>query len=131
MSPADEWGKDRLDDLASQVRMVASVTTLVATHDAKIDAIIDDVRSIERMRDANVTRFEKRLDELAVEQRKAVKEWSRACSEQVARLEAKIDAQVLAQQANRWTPTQWAAVLGPTFAALIAAVALIVTGGGA
>ncbi len=33
-------------------------------------------------------------------------------------------------KARQWTPTQWAAVLGPTMAALIAAAAVLMTGGG-
>lgn len=40
------WNDDRLDDLASQVRMMAPLATQVATNAAQIDAIKDDVREL-------------------------------------------------------------------------------------
>jgi chromosome segregation ATPase len=59
-----------------------------------------------------------------------LREFDRACDAKVDRLDrkiekvsTKIDNQALA---NRWTPTQWAAVLGPTLAAMIGLVAVLV-----
>lgn len=130
MSPGDEWNDKRLDDLAHQVRVVAALTTLVATHDAKIDGLFDDVQAIVAARDKNMARYDKSLEELRDEHRAAVRAWSEACDKKVDRLEAKIDAQAQAAQANKWSPTQWAAVLGPTMAALIGLAAVLLGGGG-
>lgn len=118
MSP-DEWGKDRLDDLAYQVRTVASLTTLVATHDAKIDGLGDD---IDALREAH--------REFVTDSRRALESWNQACDRKVTRLESKIDEQARLVQANKWTPTQWAAILGPTFAAFVGLAAVLLGGGG-
>lgn len=37
----ERWSDDRLDDLAHQVRTVSSMTSQLATHDAKIDGLVD------------------------------------------------------------------------------------------
>lgn len=127
MSP-DEWGKDRLDDLAHQVRVVAALGGIVSAHTAQIDALKDDDTKRDRLRDANIARYEKRLEDLRDEHRDAVRKWSEACDAKVARLERKIDEQAVRAQANRWTPTQWAAVLGPTLAALVGLAAVLLGG---
>ena len=114
----ERWSDDRLDDLSHQVRVVASLTTLVATHTAKIDGLGDDVEAIQVAH-----------REFVADSRDALAAWSRACDIKVDRLERKIDAQAERAQASRWTPTQWVAVLGPTLSALIAAAAVLLTGG--
>lgn len=81
-----------------------------------------------------------RLDDLAVEVSR-----QRALSENVARLAADMEAVAKDQKridknletldtkmdtlqlANRWTPVQWAAIIGPALTALIGAAALVVT----
>ncbi len=115
----ERWSDDRLDDLAQQVRVVASLSTLVATHHAKIDGLDDSVKA----GDAAHRQF-------VADSRASLVAWSEACDKKVSRLEHKIDAQAERAQANKWTPVQWAAILGPTSAALIGAVALLLTGGG-
>lgn len=86
------------------MRAVASVTTMVATHDAKIDGLTDDVHAIQNQHSRDLGRIEKLILEVRDE-----------CREQAKN--------------NRWTPMVRAAVIGPTTASLIAAVALIATKG--
>jgi len=52
--------------------MVAALTTLVATHDAKIDGLTDDVETIDRVREANIARYDKSLADVRNEQRAAM-----------------------------------------------------------
>lgn len=121
MTP-DEWPDRRLDDLAAQVRMVASLSTLVATHDAKIDGQGEEIDAIREMLREAVVRVEKAMDAISVE-----------CDRNSSRVEKKVDRQAEKIEqltvAQRWTPTQWAAVLGPALTALIGAVALVLTKG--
>ena len=100
----DRWSDDRLDDLAAQVRFVGSLTTQVATHHAQIDGLTDDVAATREQHGKDLGRIEKAIIEIRDE----------------CRAQAK---------ANAWTPVVKAAVIGPTMASLIAAVALIVTKG--
>lgn len=120
--PPERWSDDRLDDLASQVRFVASLVTQVATHDAELTGLDDDVRALrEAVRDGSV-RTEVALTGVA-----------KACEDQTSavRLEVRDQAAELRRLtvAQRWTPTQWAAILGPALTALIGAAALVLSKG--
>lgn len=90
----DRWSDDRLDDLAHQVRVISSMTTQLATHDAKIDGLVERVHNLGKL-----------VEEIRDESRQHAR-------------------------ANAWTPMVKAAVLGPTAASLIAAVALLFSRGG-
>ena len=114
MSP-EEWPTSRLDDLAAQVRVIASLTTLVATHTTKIDGLDDDVDALRELHREFVRDSKAMLEQI-----------NRTCETRVNRVEVKVDELTRAQ---RWTPAQWSAILGPTLVALIGAVALVVTGG--
>lgn len=89
----ERWSDDRLDDLAHQVRTVSSMTSQLATHDAKIDGLVESLA---------------RVQATVVGLREESREQARA---------------------SAWTPMVRAAVLGPTMASLVAAVALILTKG--
>lgn len=43
---SNKWPDDRLDDLASQVRTVAALSTIVSAHDVKIDLAADEREGI-------------------------------------------------------------------------------------
>jgi hypothetical protein len=105
----DEWGKERLDDLAYQVRTVAALTTLVATHDAKIDGLGDDV---EALRTAH--------REFVADSREALRIWSEACDKKIQRIEARLDRD---RASHEWTLsaklTLFAALFGPLLGALV------------
>lgn len=114
----DKWSDERLDDLATQVRFVATLATQVATHHAEISGLDDDVKGLrDALREA-MARMEASL--IAV---------GKTCEEHTRRVERKIDEQATAAAANKWTPTQWVAILGPTLVALIGLVGVLITGG--
>ncbi len=116
--PADAWSNQRLDELSERVRVVLALATDVGVHTAQLDGLGDDIRLLrESQREA--------IRDLRV----MVEAIGRACEEHTRRVERKIDEQAKVAAANRWSPTQWAAVLGPTLTALIGAAALILTGG--
>ena len=103
----EEWNDRRLDDLAAQVRVMAALATQVATNSANITGHDDDIARLGRM----------------------LEQVGRVCEEHTNRIEKKIDDQAKMALANKWTPTQWAAILGPTLVALIGLVGVLVTGG--
>lgn len=111
----DEWNDRRLDDLAAQVRVVASLATQVATHTAKIDGADDDIKALREM-----------LRDFVTESRKVLVAFNATCETRVQRVEMKVDELTRAQ---RWTPAQWAAIVGPALTALIGAAALVIVGG--
>ncbi len=111
MTP-DEWNDRRLDDLAHQVRVVAALSTQVATQHADLSNLKDDVLEQRRAHEDAVRQFREALATIA-----------KTCEEGTRRVEARIDARA----AGKWT--FWAAILGPTLTALIGAAALILTGG--
>jgi ElaB/YqjD/DUF883 family membrane-anchored ribosome-binding protein len=114
VTPVDKWTDDRLDDLAAQMRAIASVATLVATHEVKIDGQSAEVKALrEAQRDA--------LKEF----REVLQKFDDACEDRVRSLALRIEEQTRARQ---WTPQVKAAILGPTFASLIAALALVIRG---
>lgn len=45
----ERWSDDRLDDLAHQVRVVSSMTAQLATHDAKIDGLVDHLARVQTL----------------------------------------------------------------------------------
>lgn len=102
--------------------MVASLSTLVATHDAKIDGQGEEIDAIRELLREAIVRMEKAMAAISVE-----------CDRNSTRVEKKVDRQAekidALTAAQRWTPTQWAAVLGPAITALIGAVALVLTKG--
>ncbi len=115
MSP-DDWTDGRLDDLAAQVRALAAVSTLVATHAAKIDGVEDDVKALRDMHRDFVT-----------ESRKVLEAFNVSCETRVARVERKVDELTRAQ---RWTPGQLALVIAPTIAAVASIAVALISGGG-
>lgn len=46
--PHGRWNDDRLDDLASQMRMMAPLVTTVATHGAHIDGLREDIADLKQ-----------------------------------------------------------------------------------
>ncbi len=62
--------------------MVASLSTLVATHDAKIDGLGDDVRGLRELH-----------REMLVEMRATLATYNAECEKKIVRVEAKIDKQ--------------------------------------
>lgn len=104
---ARQWTDGRINDLAQRVDIMQTAVNHVARHAVKIDSIEDDIR----------------------EGRAAIMAIAKTCEDHTRRVEQKLDEQVKAAQANKWSPTQWAAILGPTLTALIGAAALILTGG--
>lgn len=121
MTP-ERWSDDRLDDLASQVRFVASLATQVATHHAEISGHEDDLKNVREAQREAMTRMERTLEVIG-----------KTCEDHTRRVEVKVDTQAKKIEtltaAQRWTPTQWAAILGPTLTALIGAAALVLTRG--
>lgn len=121
MSP-EKWSDERLDDLAYQVRAVAAVAAQVATHHAEISGLKDDDLAMrEALREA-MSRMEKALGSVA----RTCEDHTTAVRMDVREQNAEIRKLTAAQ---RWTPTQWAAILGPTLTALIGAAALVLTKG--
>lgn len=86
MTPENEWTTGRINDLAAQVRTVASVVTLVATHDVKIDAHSEDILALRENQREAVKEF-----------RDTLVAFDKACEKKVERLEAAIGT-------RRWSP---------------------------
>ena len=119
MTP-ERWTDDRLDDLAHQVRAVASVASLVAGHTAKLDALDDESHALrDAQRDATA------------EFRRVLSEFDRACEKKVERFEKAMDEQAkqvdTLTRAQRWTPTQWTAIITTGIAALGTLVGIVLT----
>ena len=70
MSPEDEWPNKRIDDLATEVPLVASLVPHVARHDVKIEALENGQQETNR----RLGRFEDKLD--ASSGRMTPKQWA-------------------------------------------------------
>jgi hypothetical protein len=120
MSPGDAWSDGRLDELAAQVRVFAAMTAQVATHEAKIDGLTDDVRMDRKIRDENIVRFERLIRDVRDENRAAVEKWSDACDAKIEKLAKRMDEQAAARQ---WTLasklTLFGVLFGPLFTSLV------------
>jgi hypothetical protein len=102
--------------------MVSSLTTLVATHDAKIDGQADDIQAL---RDA--------LREAVQDLRTTLQGFDKACENKVARIEKaiddqakKIDAQATARQ---WTPAAKATIIAAVSSPFVAALMTVLLNG--
>jgi len=82
----------------------------------------DDIEALRQMYREAMLRTEKMLGVIASTCEKNTDAVARTVEKQGERLDALTRAQ-------RWTPTQWAAILGPTLTALIGAVALVLSKG--
>jgi hypothetical protein len=118
----EEWNDRRLDDLAAQVRFVASLATQVATHHAELSGLDDDVKALREAQREAIARMEVALLEVG----KTCEKHTEAVRLDVREQGLEIRKLTVAQ---RWTPTQWAAILGPTLTALIGAAALVLSKG--
>lgn len=118
----DKWPNERLDDLATQVRLVASLTTQVATHHAEISGHDDDIRALRQAQAEAIAKTERMLETIGQTCERHTSVVRQEVREQAVEIR-KLTA------AQRWTPAQWSAILGPTLVALIGAVALILTKG--
>lgn len=101
---------------------MAALATQVATNSAKLDAHDDDVLELRKAIEG--------LARQAQEMLRAIKD---DCDKNTARVERKVDKQTerldALTAAQRWTPMQWAALLGPWGAAAIAALGVVLTKG--
>lgn len=101
---------------------MASVASLVAGHTAKLDALDGDAHTLRDAQRDGVAEF-----------RRVLEEFNRACEKKVERFEKAMEEQARQvdslTKAQRWTPTQWSAILGPTLVALIGAAALVLSKG--
>jgi hypothetical protein len=98
----NEWNDRMIDELAARTR--------------------DDIASLRRNQEEAFTRTERMLEAIGQtceRHTQAVREEVREQGLEIRKLTA----------AQRWTPAQWAAILGPTLTALIGAVALLLSKG--
>lgn len=72
MVPSDDWPNGRLDDLATEVRLVASLVPLVAKHDAEIEGVKENQRESKR----TLERIESKVDNLSSAGRMTPKQWA-------------------------------------------------------
>lgn len=128
MSP-DEWTSGRLNDLAAQVRLVAALSTQVATHQVKIDGVesdIDRLTTVQREAFAELHRILQKFDE---ECDRKVQRLEKAIKDQGVSLDRKIDTQAdkIEQQARdrQWSPMVKAALFAPLLGSLGTALAVV------
>lgn len=115
MTPDEDYDTRRIDGLLKSFGELTKAEAVLAERVATQDRGLLELRDSQR--------------EAIRDLRLMVQAIGEACEGHTKRVEDKIDAQARAVQANKWSPTQWAAILGPTLTALIGAAALILTGG--
>jgi excinuclease UvrABC nuclease subunit len=97
-----EWNDRMIDELAARTR--------------------DDIAGLKQAQTEALTRTERMLEAIG-----------QTCEKHTAAVQAEVREQGQEIRkltaAQRWTPAQWAAILGPTLTALIGAVALILQKG--
>lgn len=140
MTPLDRWSDDRLnerfrdlsdryEDLRGQVRTVASLTTLVATHDAKIDGAADDIAALRQLARDSTREYKEMLAGFDRTCEAKVSRLEKAIVEQGKTLDRKIDAQADKieehAKAREWSPAVKVALIGAVFGPLMGAIALV------
>jgi hypothetical protein len=121
MTP-DEWPNRRLDDLATQVRMMAALATQVATHEAKISGHDDDVAALAKALSDAQARTERMLEGIG----QTCERHTSVVRDEVRKLGEKTDELAGAQ---KFTSAQKTTMITTGIAALATLVATVLTGG--